>query len=341
MSELILHVGPHKTGSTAIQKALHDKRSQIASFGVVYPREGIRDFGHHEIVNAGRNWKSSFDPALLRQEVDGSSICVISSENFVHLDEAALRRVKEMLPMRPNRIVYYLRRIPDLWASHRQELMKHGMSVSVGDYLAAAAGPFPLGENIVIDQHAQLSRLASVFGRETLSIVGYDALRDEKADLGEHFRKTFIPIVDLDLSTKKEVNASKDVWQTELLRVMNQIHQEITGCSATLKLRIAVFSDLHSEKIDFVSEFRDAVDRFSTMIAVSNRHPTVVQMQKKLLSDFRDRLIGDPEKAEEAYIREKETRFVDFRPPVVGFQSLRSRLLGYYESLPTEAKEAI
>ena len=36
----LLHVGPHKTGTTAIQGALHLARERLAAEGVVYPGRG-------------------------------------------------------------------------------------------------------------------------------------------------------------------------------------------------------------------------------------------------------------------------------------------------------------
>jgi hypothetical protein len=36
----LLHIGPHKTGSTAVQGAFHLARERLAAQGVVYPGQG-------------------------------------------------------------------------------------------------------------------------------------------------------------------------------------------------------------------------------------------------------------------------------------------------------------
>ena len=36
----LLHIGPHKTGTTAVQGALHLARERLAARGVVYPGRG-------------------------------------------------------------------------------------------------------------------------------------------------------------------------------------------------------------------------------------------------------------------------------------------------------------
>ena len=45
---ILLHIGPYKTGSTAIQQALFDRREELAQHGVYYPGAWRRLFreGH-------------------------------------------------------------------------------------------------------------------------------------------------------------------------------------------------------------------------------------------------------------------------------------------------------
>ena len=41
---VLLHIGPYKTGSTAIQQALFDQRDVLAEHGVLYPGRWRRLF---------------------------------------------------------------------------------------------------------------------------------------------------------------------------------------------------------------------------------------------------------------------------------------------------------
>jgi hypothetical protein len=45
---ILLHIGPYKTGTTAIQQALFDRRHELAAHGVLYPGTWRRLFreGH-------------------------------------------------------------------------------------------------------------------------------------------------------------------------------------------------------------------------------------------------------------------------------------------------------
>ena len=52
MRKCFLHIGTHKTGTTAIQIQLNNNRAQLAEHGFLYPKTGIPDrlTGHHNIA---------------------------------------------------------------------------------------------------------------------------------------------------------------------------------------------------------------------------------------------------------------------------------------------------
>ena len=78
---IILHAGPHKTGSTALQRALHGSRRQLAERGVIYPDRGLLNLGHHGAVNWARGWGGpAIDPADVLRGT-GDATVILSSEN--------------------------------------------------------------------------------------------------------------------------------------------------------------------------------------------------------------------------------------------------------------------
>lgn len=50
MTEVILHVGPHKTGTTAIQRFLHRNRDQLLEQGILYRTPGLTMTDHNPLV---------------------------------------------------------------------------------------------------------------------------------------------------------------------------------------------------------------------------------------------------------------------------------------------------
>lgn len=47
---LVLHIGNHKTGSTAIQTALSNSYKHLVSNGILYPKAGRARNAHHNLV---------------------------------------------------------------------------------------------------------------------------------------------------------------------------------------------------------------------------------------------------------------------------------------------------
>jgi hypothetical protein len=114
---IILHVGVHKTGTSAIQIALTRNRARLLDQGVLYPLAGCPadpalHFGQHEVPWAilGRDPDS---PVLdrLRAEMVRSAAkrVILSSEEFDRLDDAQVRAAAEALPGRKTVIFYYRR----------------------------------------------------------------------------------------------------------------------------------------------------------------------------------------------------------------------------------------
>src|SRR5579875_1433024 len=86
---LLLHIGPHKTGTTAIQGAFHLARERLAARGVFYPGRGRQPLlavlavtGQPALLGEGRPSMKRWDglAAALRAR-DGQRV-VLSSEFF-------------------------------------------------------------------------------------------------------------------------------------------------------------------------------------------------------------------------------------------------------------------
>lgn len=90
LSRLLLHVGTHKTGSTAIQDTFYANSELLAARGIVYPRLSIHT-GHHGLVT---DWVAA-NPAYVLPEGsraalrriaetwgEGDHTVVLSSEEF-------------------------------------------------------------------------------------------------------------------------------------------------------------------------------------------------------------------------------------------------------------------
>ena len=102
MQHLILHIGRHKTGTTALQYCFSCNADALSEAGIHYPRTGIDWVAHHPIAARINEQKDPFfDPVedeLLSQLLHELSQCgkrhvLISSEGFQSCDPAIVRRV--------------------------------------------------------------------------------------------------------------------------------------------------------------------------------------------------------------------------------------------------------
>jgi hypothetical protein len=140
---LLLHIGPQKTGSTAIQAAMHAAREALAEHGVFYPGPGRRPIeAGWAVLGAGaplgrptpriERWTELVDAtratALAR-------VCV-SNEDLSRGDDRAVERILGDLGPDRVHLVYVARRYDRLLPSHWQERLKARMTWSYGDFLA-------------------------------------------------------------------------------------------------------------------------------------------------------------------------------------------------------------
>jgi len=115
-STLYVHVGTHKTGTTAIQKFLYDNKNLLADKGVRRLQVGVpegseQSWGHHQLAWALQNYDQKSIWKMAAREAMGSSAALISSEEF-----SLIRKVSFYDPVRKNfshtlvRPICYLRR---------------------------------------------------------------------------------------------------------------------------------------------------------------------------------------------------------------------------------------
>jgi len=128
--KLYLHIGPHKTGTTALQRALHGNARYLVNNGYYYPvngrgvgRFGENEFGHHMYADAIVNNKESRAVLMLEKEIRSVPWHIIlSSENFIwHRNPRALY---DRLHDFDIFVVFFIRRQDELIESFYQQQIK-------------------------------------------------------------------------------------------------------------------------------------------------------------------------------------------------------------------------
>lgn len=126
---VLVHIGPYKTGTTAIQTSLHDHRSELLEHGITYPGTYHRQMrpswallGRSRVGEARvpeREWDALVDEV---READGR--VVISSEDFASARPQQIRRLVDDLGPDRVHVLIVARRLDKLLPSAWQERVK-------------------------------------------------------------------------------------------------------------------------------------------------------------------------------------------------------------------------
>ena len=144
---VLLHIGVHKTGTTAIQAALADARGELAAHNVRYPGK-LQAQHRAALALLGRPWgwnnrgggvmdREHFD-RLAKRTAKAPGRVVISSEFFC---EASSEQAQEAVNAlgnsgaRPVQVVVTLRNLGKLLPSSWQQYLKYGMTTSYDAWL--------------------------------------------------------------------------------------------------------------------------------------------------------------------------------------------------------------
>lgn len=141
---VLLHIGVHKTGTTAIQAALADARPQLAARDVLYP--GKRQAQHRAamaIIERTWGWKdrggevldvSNFD-RLAEQVTEHRKRVVVSSEFFCESTAETAKKVAADLGGGRVHVVVTLRNLGKLLPSSWQQYLKYGLTTGYVKWL--------------------------------------------------------------------------------------------------------------------------------------------------------------------------------------------------------------
>ncbi len=228
MTQFVLHVGPHKTGTSYLQEAFAATRPLLAERGVLYPTTwGMR--AHHILYE---QLLTVPNPLLERQFAEmrdsGQPVILISVEGLTTLPEESVAYLRRLIGDQCSvRVVFYVRSWGDILPSHWKQAVRGGETQTLLEYLYVRAIN-PAG-SFFVNFGIGLRRYANVFGSGTISIVSYDSVIAEKRDLFAHFAATFLDWRDPPTLDLGQVNVSANVVDTEVIRLLNSMERARRG----------------------------------------------------------------------------------------------------------------
>jgi hypothetical protein len=221
--KILIHIGPHKTGTTAIQKCLFESGEQLARSAICYPEAGLAGYGHHVLANllwrrAYRDAEQLFSEMLSCAQAQGARVMVISSEDFSNLKLTGIAELSRITrPLDVDVICAQRQPIRQIY-SWWQEEVKHGSSETFSNYIV----------NRFINNKKKrftrpdifFSKWSRMFGRKSLNILKY---RDG-IDIVSEFLHFSLNIKDQEKYTiSRDVNASFSPTEIEFIRMANRL----------------------------------------------------------------------------------------------------------------------
>ncbi len=233
---MLLHIGVHKSGTTAIQAAFENARPSLADCGVSYPGE---QQAHRAIASSalGRplGWRTTGankpDVSAWNEFVQHAQaypgITVCSSEFFAEADNEAAAEIVSRVGLDRIHVVLTLRNLGKILPSAWQQMLKSGFEMDYATWLTDILSTphdqmHPKSKSFWIrHSHGEVvKRWADLVGSERLTVVVVDD-SDRTAIYGAFEQLLGMPQNFLLAFQASSHNRSMTVPEAELIRALN------------------------------------------------------------------------------------------------------------------------
>lgn len=230
----LIHIGPQKTGSTAIQWAMHLSREELREHGVVYPGPHPRPraaaaagLGFDRMSERDEDSVEAWED-LLRQVHDPSArrVC-ISLEAFGRATDEQIERIVAELGGAAPHVVAVARRYDALLPSQWQQRVKTQLRIPYADWLRLVLGdPAPDDQHwanlwVPHDTVSLVERWSRRVGADNITLI---VVQEGDRQL---LPRTFEQLLDLPDGILDDrggrSNTSLSFEQAELLRGLNEV----------------------------------------------------------------------------------------------------------------------
>jgi hypothetical protein len=226
----LLHIGPHKTGTTAIQGAFDLARGRLAEHGVVYAgvarqpmRAALAVTGRPAMLGEAQPDMAYWDRLVQSIRAAGDQRVVISSEFFADGDDEAARRVVADLGGPRVHVVVTLRPLDRVMPSQWQQFVQNGFCTPYLEYLdrILRQPDQPTPRFWLRHRHDQLvARWAAAAGAQNVTVIVVDG-SDRLALLRAFESLLGLPAGFL-VPEHDVVNRSLTLAETEVVRQLNE-----------------------------------------------------------------------------------------------------------------------
>lgn len=179
----LVHIGPHKTGTTAIQGALHAARKELPQYGTTvahrerHPMRAVLGLtGEPGMKGVGRQDPGEWKRLVAAVEAAQTDRVVVSSEFFADADDAAIRQAVSDLGGPAVHVAVTLRPLSRILPSQWQQAVQNDVSMGYEDWLDTVfnepARKQPYRRFWVRHHHGRLvERWAAAVGPDRVTVI--------------------------------------------------------------------------------------------------------------------------------------------------------------------------
>lgn len=228
----LLHIGPHKTGTTAIQGALFAAKDRLPEHGVEFPattrhpmEAALAACARPAMMGDTAPTEKHWTRLLKQVEATGPRTSVISSEFFADApDDETVARIVEQLGGERVHVLVTLRPLARIMPSQWQQYVQNGLRMGYEDWLEhmLRKAPYEKPNPSFWHRHRHdrlVERWARAAGADRITVVVVDD-RDR-----EGLMRTFEALLGLPENLLQPVpdtaNRSLTLAETEMLRKLN------------------------------------------------------------------------------------------------------------------------
>jgi hypothetical protein len=227
----LLHIGPHKTGTTAVQAALFEIRDDLAERGIYYPSYDrhpmhavLAATGRHSMMGDVPPKQAHWQRLLDEVNAAGDRTGVISSEFFSEAEPEAIARIVEELGGERVHVVVTLRPLVKILPSQWQQYVQNGQRTTYENWLhhMLRVPPYEQPNPSFWRRHRHdrlIQRWLDVVGPERLTVVVVD---DSRRDMVLRVFESLLGLPDGTLpAVPVATNRSLSLGEIEMVRRFN------------------------------------------------------------------------------------------------------------------------
>lgn len=301
---ILVHLGPHKTGTTAIQSTLADLREELAGHGVLYPG---RKIAHHaeakSLLQYQQGWTRDAEPPpplkvwtrFAARAAEAEQRVVISSEFFAEANSETRRDlVRDLGDERVHLIIAARNPAGIALSSWQQVVRTYGRSVNLKHWLERSfrrdGDPADPANRFWrrADSAALVSRWLEVVPAERITVVVLDE-RDRRLLPATFEQLLGLPDGLLADHQPPKTNRGLTALELALVRQINQqLDRRISWADYTRTMRAGVIQRLLEVRQPGPDEARNLLPAWAVDQALAEAERTIAGLQRSGV-----RIVGD------------------------------------------------